>query len=249
MPLEDWRDADAMVVDDLYAQERRRWLDDLSWDTPAAWAIVEEGRARGTVPGWILRDSRGVVRGWAYYVLFDGELQIGGLTAKRAIDFRELVDGVLASPEASLATTLSCFVYPAPGSLVSALRRRRFAVRRSLYLARPLSAQDGAGPAPRADLRVRAFRESDLLGAVRLLAAAYEGAPGAVSFAPHGRLDEWVRYVRQLMDTHGCGRFLADASFAAEDPATGRLVGLVLTTSLALETAHVAQVVVGPLSE
>ncbi|MCX6537723.1 MAG: GNAT family N-acetyltransferase [Acidobacteria bacterium] len=246
MTLDDWRDANSTLVAGLYEDEQRRWQRELAWDTCTSWAIVEAGRQRGDVLGWILRDQTGEVRGWTYYVLFEGELQIGALSADRAIDVRELLDGVLGSPEASLASSISCFVYPAPASLLSALRRRRFSVRRSLYLTLPLGADTFDRRPGAAGLRMRPYRSADMLGAVRLLASAYDGAPGAVCFAPHGRLDEWVRYLRQLIERQSCGRFLPEASFVADDPSSGRLLGAVLTTALSPGTAHIAQVVVGP---
>jgi len=246
MTFDDWRDADPATVDGLYAAERERWLDGLQWETRRSWAIVEAGRQRGHVCGWILRDGAARVRGWTYYLLFEGELQIGALCADRAVDVRALLDCVMDSPEAGLASTISCFAYPTTPSFESALRRRRFAIRRSLYLSRPLTSDDeGAVPAIE-HARVRPYRQTDLLSAVRLMATAYEGAPGAVCFAPRGRLDEWVRYARQLVEAEPCGPFLAGASFAAEEAGTGRLLGLVLTTAVRPDTAHVAQIVVAP---
>jgi ribosomal protein S18 acetylase RimI-like enzyme len=243
--LEDWRDAEPDLVQALYARERERWQRDLGWDTEASWQIVEAGRTLGHVPGWILRDADGSVLGWTFYVLHEGEVQIGGLTAERAVDLRRLLDRVLDSPEALLATSMSGFIFPAVPSLVSALARRRFAVRRSLYLSKPLAAGEPDPAAAPPAFRVRPFTDRDMIGAVRLLAGAYEGEPGAQCFAPRGRLDEWVRYVRQLIETPACGVFLREASLVAEETAGGRLVGLVLSTRLAAGTAHIAQLVVG----
>jgi ribosomal protein S18 acetylase RimI-like enzyme len=244
MIVEDWRDADRDTVAALFTAEEERWRRLLGWDTQASWAVVEEGRSRGYVPGWLLRDGRGDVRGWTFYILHDGELQIGGLTAARATDLRLLLDRVLDSPEASLASAVSAFVFPAPPSLTSAFTRRRFAVRPSLYLSRALDADAEAAPAALSGLRIRPFGDRDVFPAVRLLAQAYEGTPGAECFAPHGRLDEWVRYVRQLIDSPACGRWLPASSFVADDPADGRLAGLVMATTLSGETAHIAQLVV-----
>lgn len=245
MILEDWRDADRATVERLYAIEHRRWLETLNWDTTASWAIVEEGRRRGYVPGWILRDSPGNVAGWTYYVLHDGDLQIGGLTAERATATRDLLDRVLESPEAQLAASVTGFVFPAPPSLVSALTRRRFAVRRSLYLRRDSAAAGNAAEPDVPDARLRPFDERDVFPAMRLLAAAYDGVAGAECFAPHGRLEEWMRYIRQLIETPACGRWCRDSSVIAEDAADGQLIGLVLATALSPDTGHIAQVVVG----
>jgi ribosomal-protein-alanine N-acetyltransferase len=244
MIVEDWRDADATVVRELFDVEAARWDSSLGWDSRASWEIVEEGRRRGNVSGWILRSSAGDVRGWTYYLLHDGELQIGGLTASRSTDYRLLLDRILDSPEASRAAWVSAFVFPAPSSLVSAMGRRRFAVRRSLYLRKPLAPGFGILPLPE-DRRLRRFAPRDTFPAARLLAMAYAGVPGSECFAPHGRLDEWARYVRQLLDTPACGRWLPEASFVVENPGTQALAGVILVTRLSAVTAHVAQLAVG----
>ena len=242
MTIEDWRDADAAVVRGLFAVEEARWRTTLRWDTDASWRILEDGRLQGHVPGWILRSRTGEVQGWTYYLLHDGELQIGGMVAGRATAMRTLLDRVLDSPEASLASSVSALVFPASTSLLSALSRRRFAVRRSLYLSKSLAA-DRTVAVP-GGLRLRTFAEHDLFPAARLLAAAYVGMTGAACFAPHGRLDEWARYLRQLMETPACGQWRADASLVAEKPGRPGLQGLVLTTRLSAGTAHIAQIAV-----
>lgn len=244
MIVEDWRDADPAVVETLLAAEAARWERSLEWDSRASWAIVEEGRRRGNVSGWILRTATGDVQGWTYYLLHDGELQIGALTATRSSDVRLLLDRVLDSPEASRAAWVSAFVFPAQPSLVSALGRRRFAVRRSLYLRKALEVGLDTAPPP-GDHRIRRFASRDVFPAARLLATAYDGVPGSECFAPHGRLDEWARYVRQLVDTPACGCWWPDASFVVEEPGTQRLAGVILVTRLSARAAHVAQIAVG----
>ena len=61
---------------------------------------------------------------------------------------RRLLDAVLASPEALVARSLSCFVYPNGRGTASALERQRFSLRESLYLTRDL-ADRRAGPGKR----------------------------------------------------------------------------------------------------
>ena len=241
MTFEDWRDAPASDVERLYHRERDRWRDVLRWDTSGQWHVVEQGRLAGYVCGWLLRGARGQIRGWTYFVNHAGTLHIGGLVADRAGDLRRLIDRVLMSPEAALARRVSGFVFPGPPSLASALARRRFAVRRSLYLDGPTA----TGPVPpNGTLTVRTWTDGDLIAGVRLLGRAYDGVAGSACFAPEGRLDEWVRYVRQLVEGGSCGVFLPEASFVAEDAVSGRPAGLVLSTRIADDTAHIAQIAV-----
>ena len=148
MTCQDWRDAAADEVAALFDAERRRWIDTLRWDTTPSIAIVEQGRTSGVVPGWIARDSSGAIEGWTYYLLFDGALQIGGLTAARPAVARRLIDAVMQSAEANLARRLSCFVYPDSPSIASAFERQRFVTSETCYLLKPIEPAAPDRPAP-----------------------------------------------------------------------------------------------------
>lgn len=247
MKLQDWRDADEREVAELYGAETLRWRERLGWDTSPSWAIVETGRRLGHVPGWIARNAEGAVMGWTYYILHDLTLQIGGLVSRRPSVARELLDAALGGPEASMARALSCFIFPDSEGVASALSRLRFSVRDTLYLAKPLDGpplpvRQGA-PVP------RRWRDTDLAPVVRLLAASYEGVPGAACFAPGGRREEWAHYTTQLVHTPACGRFEPSLSFCVAEPGpidASRIAAGVLTTRLSPETAHIAQVAVDP---
>ena len=182
MTCQDWRDVTPGEVAALMDAERRRWLETLRWDMTAPFAIVEQGRRAGHVPGWIARDARGAAEGWTYYILHDGTLQIGGIVASRPAVVRRLIDAIMRSTEADLARRLSCFVFPEGPSIASAFERQRFAMSETRYLLKTLEREaSDVQPVPRG---IRAWRDTDLAPTVRLLAAAYRGIPGASCFAP-----------------------------------------------------------------
>jgi ribosomal protein S18 acetylase RimI-like enzyme len=243
MICQEWRDAGDTEVAALFEAERRRWLDVLRWDTLDSWAVVETGRLAGHVAGWIARDGDGRPQGWTFYLLQDGALQIGGLTARRASVARLLLDAILSSPEADLARTLSCFLFPAGTGTLSAFERQRFAMGETLYLERRLGT--AGGPAG-LDPRVRPWKDSDLAAAVRLFAAAYRGVPGAASFAPEGRLDQWARYTGRLIGTPACGHFDPALTFAIESTSPADMLGAVLVSRISPDTAHLMQIAVSP---
>ena len=91
------------------------------------------------------------------------------------------------------------------------------------------------------DSHLRTWTEDDGVDTVRLLARAYTGSSAARAFAPRGTLEEWAQYVAQIIKTPGCGRFLQPASVSVQHPADDRLRGLVLTTSLQRDTAHIVR--------
>lgn len=246
MICEDWRNLPASTVAPLLDAERSRWRQTLAWDTQSTWATVEEARASGRLPGLVLYD-RGRIAGWTFYLLHGDMLQVGALVADEARGLRTLLDQVLLAPEAACAEKVSLFVLPDGASLAPALTRRRFEMRRHVYLTLPLSSRTAPLPVPADDVAdVRVFRGADEPFLVRLIAEAYRQQPSAECFAPHGRLDEWAWYVRQLLRTSTCGTLVPDATFVAPSRGRDALAGLVITTSISEESAHIAQIAVSP---
>jgi ribosomal protein S18 acetylase RimI-like enzyme len=244
---DDWRHAPGEVVAQLLESERRRWIDSLHWDMGPSFHSLEQARASGEAAGLIAHDGGGRAAGWTYYLLQNRRLQIGGLVAESGEVTRQLLDGVLKAPEADMASEVLCFAFPASPSLEGALARRRFDVRKYFYLRRTLSPSRPVAVERTALAdQLRPWTEQDGVDTVRLMARAYAGVPSARSFAPKGTLEEWATYLAQLIKTPACGRFLPEASLSAQHPADDRLRGVVLTTALQRDTAHVAQLAIDP---
>jgi len=238
----DWRDVLPEEVARLYELERARWIADLAWDPSELFATVEQGRLAGHVAGWIACD-RERVTGWTFYILHDNVLQIGALVGERPSVIRRLLDAVLASPEAAVARSLSCFVYPNGRGTGSALERQRFTLRESLYLTREIVA--AVDPEPVNEL-VRGWTGADFAGAVRVLSGAYHGVPGAECFAADHSREQWARYTWQILRTPGCGRFDAGLSRVVCAPGSQTPAAVALVTWIAPNAAHVAQIAVAP---
>ena len=238
----DWRDALPEEVARLYAHERARWIADLAWDCSELLATVEQGRVAGHVAGWIACEG-GRVTGWTFYILHDNVLQIGALVGERPSVIRRLLDAVLASPEAIVARSLACFVYPHGRGTASALERQRFALRESLYMTRDLVPTGQAEPGHEL---VRGWTGADFAGAVRVLSGAYRGVPGAECFAADHSREQWARYTWQILRTSGCGRFDPALSRVVCAPGSQTPAAIALVTWIAPTAAHVAQIAVAP---
>jgi ribosomal protein S18 acetylase RimI-like enzyme len=144
-----------------------------------------------------------------------------------------------------MANELLCFAFPTSTALESALSRRRFTVRKYLYLCRTLPGAEASTPL-RSGLRIAHWQESDALDTVRLMSRAYAGVGSSRCFAPRGLLEEWASYLAQLIKMPACGRFLPSASLTATQPGDVTPCGVLLATTLQAETAHIAQVAVDP---
>jgi ribosomal protein S18 acetylase RimI-like enzyme len=243
MRCDDWRSAGAEEVAPLYARERERWLSALGWDTSAAWLLAEEGRRTGRTPGLVARGPRGDIVGWTFFSVNRGAAHLGALHGDRADVVRDLLDLVIEAPEAAFARRYQGFLLPGSAAVNVALTRRRFSVVPQRFLVLRLPVPGGPGT-PRTAMR--AWTEADVTGVVRLLARAYAGTPVAQAFAPDGRLEDWVAYASQLLNTAACGTFLPGASFVVPGETPERPAAAVVTTVISPGVWHIAQVAVDP---
>lgn len=244
----DWGDVSIETMAAALDEERGRWATHLGWDLGESLTLIERARTARHLPGLVLRDRANRVAGWTFYLLRNEILEVGAMVGRSASALRELLDGVIESPEAELAQGLSCFVFPTSPSLGSALTRRHFGVIVFPYLTRPLDGGLRVSPAnePAAAVRVRGWSDADAVGTVRVLSSAYAGSTTERCFAPTGTLVEWAQYLGQLLGSPGCGTFVPEWSTVAEDRATRAVVGVTIATRVAPGTAHIAQVAIDP---
>ena len=245
MILRDWREADAGLLRSCYDIEQRSWRDDLGWDTTWTWATVEQARITWGLPGLVALDDERALSGWAFYMRQGATLQVGGLVASTLETTDALIDGILQA--AGEMEPVACFIRDRAEGLAAALVARGFDVERFLYLSRPLSTHRPAGRSISAITSGEGvscgFRHSDAPSAAALLRAAYSEV-SARHFAPNGTLEEWSHYVAGILGQGGCGLF-DDAATRVVRDGEG-LQALALVTSIAPETAHLAQLAVRP---
>lgn len=234
-----WAETGAADMAAVFAAESARWRDTLAWDTSTLWPVLEQARAAGTLPGFVLRESDDARTGWTYAAVRDGELLCGALSAPDTDGAALLLDSLLALPAAAAANRIVCFAFADPQQLAPALAARGFLLDPHEYLTRPLQ-REAAGPRPGRSWDVR-----DLDATAELFRASYPSADPARPFASQSRPAEWQRYVADLVLGQGCGRFRPSLSIAVPG-AGGTLDAAALVTDLGAGTAHLAQLAVRP---
>jgi ribosomal protein S18 acetylase RimI-like enzyme len=254
MIAHDWRSSSATDVAPLYAAEVASWMSTLHWDTRASWTIVEAVRAAGSLPGFIVRDAQGAIRGWTFYLRHEGALQVGAFTADSPEASATLLDAITSSSHAASASAIVFFTFSTAPGLAVLLEARGFAVEQYRYLQSGLKAQaglkacttSGDPDAASGGQGVQAFRPADVVVVAGLLASAYPSHDPARPFARSGQPHEWVDYVSRLVTTSGCGLFLPGASFVAPGESPARADAVTLMTRLSRDTVHLAQIAVSP---
>ena len=235
--LEDWARVPAAEMAALYRLEHDRWTRALDWDTTDTLDALERARLNGRVPGFVARHASGAVAGWAYYVLQGSELQIGALLASTPGTTANLLDAVLGSAAATVASRTLFFAHTDAPGIADALAGRGFTVTAEHYLTRTLGGSPSAGAA------LPTWRADDAAATADLLQAAYGGPDPTRAFAPGDALADWHSYVQQLTCATGCGRFLPALSPVLRT-GDGQLDGVALVTAVSGTSAHLAQLAV-----
>jgi GNAT superfamily N-acetyltransferase len=130
----DWRFLTPAEAAGLHDAEAARWLSALHWDTRASLKRIESARRAGNLPGLVVRDEWGAVRGWTFFLVHDGVLQIGGFVADSIDTTVTLLDAVLRTPAAAPISAAMLFAFSAAPDLLAQLARRGFIVERYRYL-------------------------------------------------------------------------------------------------------------------
>jgi ribosomal protein S18 acetylase RimI-like enzyme len=242
--VRDWRDVDGAVMRDLYSREEREWRQALAWEITSSSEAVEYARTTWGLPGVVAADAQGVIRGWAFWIVEDGLVKVGGLVAEHAAATRALVDAIIEHARDAGVDGLSFFLYDRAPGLRRALYTAGFGLEPFLYLSRTIAQTPAAVTANhRGDDTLRGWLPGDEPAAAQLLADAY-GETGR-HFAPHNRPEQWLRYIQSLVGQTAVGELLPEATRVLR--ADDRMAALVVMTRIAPATAHVAQVVVHPL--
>ena len=234
MTLLEWSSLPAGTLRVLYEREASRWRSVLGWDTTSSWATIEAARVGWALPGVACCDRKGLVRGWAYFMRRGDVVEIGGLVADGPDVTAALLDAIVHDA----AGPISGFVFATAPGLREALSERGIGIERFSYLTRPTNRI----PFGRSNAGLRRWRTEDIDFSAALLRDAY-GDAGRL-FAPDNSLIEWRTYVQNLLAYSGCGVLRPDLSRVIES--NGHVAALALVTSLASDTAHLAQLAVSP---
>ena len=246
---DDWRGLPDREVEQLLQTEVAAWRRDLYWDVSDSWQGIAPARRAGHLPGFVTRDLSGRPAGWTCFFVDRRCLHVMMFVADSPAATRRLVDTILSSPQATLVPEITVFVRDAAPGLDRALAAGGFQAGEYQYLVANLPAPPG-GQNERPGRALEAARAIDCTfcdAAARLLARAYAASAELRVFAPNGTPDEWRDYVGNLLHSRDCGTVLPAGTFVAPAHETD-FDGLIVTTRLGADTAHIAQFAVEPAS-
>ena len=248
----DIRHLGARELDPLLLEETAEWGRELDWDFSKSADLVRKfADARGL--GGAAMTERGEVVGYGYTVLEEHKGLIGDVYVRRGWRnggaevelFRILLDALIGT---SGVRRIESQLMLVGASVAKALQRERF-VR---LFERLLMNLDGAVPLPGGKASTaRRFRIE------RWADHHHDSASTVISLAYIGHVDSQIndqyrtfagarRFLSNIVQFPGCGSFFRPASYLATDLATGWVAGVILSSFVADDVAHITQLCVTP---
>jgi ribosomal protein S18 acetylase RimI-like enzyme len=248
----DIRNVGARELDPLLLEETAEWARDLDWDFSKSADLVRRfADARGLGGAAIL--DRGEVAGYGYTVLEDHKGLIGDVYVRQRWRngdlelqlFRVLLDALIGT---SGIRRVESQLMLLDGGVARALQRERFVrlfERLLMFLESDGLLRPGKASASRR-FRIEPWADHLIDSAATVISLAYIGHIDSQINDQYRTFDGARRFLYNIVQFPGCGAFYRPASFVASDLATGWVAGIVLSSFVADDVAHVTQLCVTP---
>jgi ribosomal protein S18 acetylase RimI-like enzyme len=250
MQILDLRQVHSRSLDVLFQEESRHWREELHWDYRSSIELIRKFIDSHALGGCVaFEDGRPV--GYGFYVLEDHKGLIGGLFASSRCPQEAVTEKLLTEMMSSLHVTprlerIEAQLMPFGSELDPKFLSRFFCLHRRQFMLLRLDEARLANSPLSAGLRIDPWSDRAFESAARLIQLAYANHVDGEINDQYRSEAGGMKFLRNIVLLPGCGQFMPEASFLVR-PATGdRLVGMVLTSTVAEGIGHTTQVCVLP---
>jgi ribosomal protein S18 acetylase RimI-like enzyme len=250
MQIVDLRQLHSRSLEGLFQEEARRWREELHWDYRPSISLVRKFIDSHALGGYASIED-GQPTGYGFYVIEDHKGLIGGLfvSAERGQGatthklLAELLNALRSTPHLE---RIEAQLMPFGMELDPDFLSQYLQLHARQFMLLKLEAATMSGKLLSSGLRIEPWNERAFDSAARLIQLAYTNHVDGVINDQYRSEAGSLRFLRNIVLLPGCGQFLPEASFLVR-PATGdRLVGMVLTSTVAEGVGHTTQVCVMP---
>ena len=255
LQLVDIRHLSGRELDPLLREETAEWDRELDWDFSKSADLVRKFADSHGLGGVALLD-RGDVAGYGYTVVEDHKGLIGDVYMRphwRTVEyeaqlFRVLLDALIGTSGVRRMESQLMLI----GSVVAKVLQRERFVRLFERLLMSLDAvalllPGKASTARRFRLEPWADHHHD--SAATVISLAYIGHIDSQINDQYRTFDGARRFLYNIVQFPGCGAFYRQGSYIASDLATGWVAGIILTSFVSSEVAHITQLCVTPYAK
>ena len=236
----------------LLTDETEEWGRELDWDFSRSAELVRNFADQRQLGGLALME-RGEAIGYGYVVLEDRKGLIGDIYVRPAWRnsdaeirlLRAVLDILIGAPHMHRIESQLMLVDPATAKALQRERFLRLFERLLMRIDARAVLPAGGNPEIRR-FRVEPWSDDRLDSAATVISLAYDGHVDALINDQYRTFTGARQFLDNIVQFPGCGAFFRPASFVAQDLVTGSVAGVVLTSFVADETAHITQLCVTP---
>jgi ribosomal protein S18 acetylase RimI-like enzyme len=250
MQTVDLRQVHTRTLEILFQEEAHHWREELHWDYRPSIDLIRKFIDSHSLGGYLALEE-GQPAGYGFYVLEDHKGLIGGLFVSshfpQAPITRKLVGDMLAALRSTpRLQRVEAQLMPFGTELDPALLGQYFRLHARQFMLLPLAEAKLSGKALSSGLRLEPWTDRVFESAASLIQLAYANHIDGEINDQYCSAEGGMRFLRNIVLLPGCGHFLPQASFLIR-PATGdRLIGMLLTSTVAEGVGHTTQVCVMP---
>lgn len=250
MQILDLRQVHSRSLDILFQEESRHWRDELHWDYRSSIDLIRKFIDSHALGGYVAMEDGHPV-GYGFYVLEDHKGLIGGLFASSEYAHASITEKLLAEMMNALQVTphlqrIEAQLMPFGSELDPNFLSRFFRLHARQFMLLRLDEANVSNKPPSSGLRIEPWTDRAFESAARLIQLAYANHVDAEINDQYRSEAGGMKFLRNIVLLPGCGQFLSEASFLMR-PATGdRLIGMVLTSTVAEGVGHTTQICVLP---
>lgn len=253
-------------LDSLLRAEAAEWERDLHWDYTSSLNLIRQYIDARILPGFVLAASRAPearARGYGFFVYESRKGLIGDVYVQpvfREANFREeqrlllhMIETLQATP--GLTRIESQLMTYEPGALSRQFVRAGFQPYRRYFMLFDLShvpavpvgyPGDEEGVTLLGEMKIERWGRAGFDEAARLITAAYAEHLDSLINDQYRSFPGAIRFLHNIVHYPGCGVFDTASSFVARHQRTRQLVGLVLTSRVKDDVAHITQICTDP---
>src|SRR3984893_13170543 len=259
MQIVDLRQLTSWQLEPLLAEEAQQWQEELRWDYRASTDLNKKFVDAPSLTGSaILENGRPV--GYAFYVLEDHKGLVGGLFVSALFSQQELSQQLLTDTLTTLSgipklERIEAQLIPFGYQLDPVLTEYGFRLYMRQFMIAPLAPQSGGAgdvlpgvvkEGPGAGLILERWDHRYFEPCARLIQLAYANHVDGEINDQYRSESGALRFLKNIIILPGCGQFQPEASFVLRAPHANHLVGVVLTSCVAIGVGHTTQICVMP---
>lgn len=249
----DLRHFGATELRPLLEREARVWAQRMNWDYHGSTEMILRYLDSHILPGYAALEDRQVA-GYSFFVYEGSKGVIGDLFVDPASPHPEAVqqqllkhvlETLMQSP--GLRRIEAQLLLHDAGEISTPFLRARFRQFPRLFMTLPLGGlRDKSQPVLPPQFVLRPWQEQDFQPAAHIITAAYQGHVDSSINDQYRSMPGSLRFLNNIVRFPGCGAFDPASSFTVVHAASNTMIGLLLSSKVRDDVAHVTQICVLP---